>query len=334
MAWQNPSRRLPQLRWAIQGTYLLFLLWVGGRFVRFVGEATGGGPIAAPRPPAVEAFLPIAALVGLRRLLDTGTWDDVHPAGLAILLGAIATAIAARKGFCGWICPVGTASRALEALGRRTLWRRRWPRVPRALDLALSSIKYLLLAFFALAIFVRMDGAAVEGFLHGPYNLAADAELLAFFRSPSAAVAGTLGALAALSLVVKHAWCRWLCPYGALLGLASWASPLSVRRDPAACTGCQACTRACPAEIPVHGRLRVLSPDCTGCLSCVAACGTPDCLTVTRRGARGLRPLLAPSLVVGTLLGAWALARLTGRWESAVPAEAFRRAYQAMGLGG
>jgi polyferredoxin len=322
------------VRWAVQLAYLAFLLLVGWQVARFAAAAAGGGPIEASRPPAVEAFLPIAALLGLKRWVLTGAWDEIHPAGLTILLAALATALLARKAFCSWVCPVGTLSRALEWLGKRTLWRRGWPAVPRWLDLPLSGLKYLLLAFFLLTVVVRMPLAAVEGFLQAPYNLVADAKLLALFTAPTATFLAVVGGLAALSLVVKHAWCRWLCPYGALLGVASWLSPLSVRRDPAACHDCQACSRACPVEIPVHTRLRVLSPDCTGCMSCVAACASPDCLGVTRQGARAWPPWVVPAVTLGVMLGAWALARATGRWETSVPAEAFRWAYRVMGMAG
>lgn len=331
--WLNPHQGLPRLRAAVQGAYLAFLLGVGWQFADFVAAVEQGGPVPVARPPAVEAFLPISALVGLKRLVLTGRWDAVHPAGLAVLLAALATSLLARKAFCSWVCPVGAISRALEWLGRRTLWRRRWPAVPRALDLPLSGLKYLLLGFFAWAVLVRMPLAAVEAFLRSPYNLAADARMLRFFTSPSATVVAVLGGLVALSLVVKHAWCRWLCPYGALLGLASALSPLSIRRDPEACNDCRACSRACPVEIPVHARLRVLSPECTGCLSCVSACTVPDCLGVTRKGARSLSPRLVPAVALGVMLGAWALARAAGLWESAVPAALLRWAYQSVGLG-
>jgi polyferredoxin len=144
---------------------------------------------------------------------------------------------------------------------------------------------------------------------------------------------GVLGGLVALSLVVKHAWCRWLCPYGALLGVASWLSPVSVRRDPDACNDCRACTRACPAEIPVHTKLRVLSPDCTGCLSCVAACTTRDCLGVTRKGGRAWSPWVVPAATLGVMLGFWLVARLGGYWQATIPAEVYRFAYRITGIG-
>jgi polyferredoxin len=159
--WRNPYRSIPAVRWGVQGFYLAFLLLVGYEFWRFHAQAVGPGPVTAARPPSVEAFLPISALVGLKRFLLTGFWDPVHPAGLAILAAAIVGALVARKAFCGWICPVGTISRALEWLGAKLLWRRRWPVVPRWLDLALTSVKYLLLAFFAWAILWQMPVGAL-----------------------------------------------------------------------------------------------------------------------------------------------------------------------------
>ncbi len=329
-SWTNPWRRLPRVRAAVQAAYLLFLVLVGFRFARFFAEATDGGAISTPRPPAVESFLPISALVAAKRWLLTGYWDEVHPAGLVILLAAVLSSLVARKGFCSWVCPVGAISRALEWVGRRTLWRRGFPRVPRAADLALSSLKYLVLAFFAWQVFVAMPLPAIEEFLASPFNVAADAKMLVFFARPSTTTLAVLGALVLLSLVVKHAWCRWLCPYGALLGIASLASPQHVRRDPDTCNDCRACTRACPVEIPVHARLRVLSSECTGCMSCVAACTVPDCLGVTRKGRRALSPWLVPAGVLAVMLGLWAVARVAGFWETSLPAESFRWAYRVM----
>jgi polyferredoxin len=324
--WRNPHRSVPAVRWIVQGLYLAFLLLVGWEFWRFWSQATGPGPVTASRPPAVEAFLPISALVGLKRLAFTGRWDPVHPAGLAILIAAVVGALAARKSFCGWVCPVGTLSRALEWVGRKTLWRRRWPAVPRWLDLPLSSVKYLLLGFFLYVVLWQMPLPAIEAFQRSPYNVAADAKMLLFFADLSATGGGVLVGLALLSLVVKHAWCRWLCPYGALLGLASYASPLRIVRDTATCNDCGACSRACPVEIPVQHRAQVRSPECTGCLSCVAAGTVPSCLSVSRN--RRVSPWVVPALCVGILLTAWALAVATGHWTSEVPLEAFRRAYR------
>jgi len=320
-------------RWIVQGLYVGFLLVAGLEFARFVSQALSDGPITAGRPPAVEAFLPISALLALKRFLLTRCWDEIHPAGLTLLVAAILSALLARKAFCAWVCPVGALSRGLEWLGARTLWRRRrrWPSVPGWIDLPLTATKHLLLGFFAWTV-AAMPLEGIEAFLRAPYNTAADARMLAFFVAPSATTLVVLAALAGLSLVVKGAWCRWLCPYGALLGLASWASPLAVRRRPDACNDCRACTRACPAGIPVHERGRVSSPECTGCLECVAACTTSGAIGLTLPGKRVVSPWVLPAVALGTLLGAWVIARLTGFWETGLPAEAFRMAYALVGV--
>jgi len=325
--FENPWRRLPALRFGVQAAYLAFLVLVGVEFGRFYEEALAGVAGSVDRPPAVEAFLPISALVGLKRFALTGRWDAIHPAGLTILLAALASSFLARKFFCGWVCPVGTVSRGLEWLGRKLFWRRRWPRVPRALDYGLMSLKYALLGFFLWTILGGMPLEALEGFLESPYNLAADAKMLLFFGSLSATAALVLATLAGLSLLVKNFWCRYLCPYGALLGLGSWFSPTRVVRDASRCNDCQACSRACPVEIPVARRLSVANPECTGCLSCVAACTVPEVLTVSRR-TKGLSPWLVPTIGVATMLAFWALARASGHWTSVVPPEVFARVYR------
>lgn len=335
-----PARRkdarhlLPRVRWGVQAAFAAFLVLVCWQFVRFHAAIAAGGPVDVARPPAVEAFLPIAALMGAKRLFLTGYWDEIHPAGLTIFLAALATALVARKAFCSWVCPVGAASRAVEWVGRKTLWRRRWPAPPRWLDLPLTGAKYVLLGFFLAFVLVQMPLESVEAFMAGPYNVIADAKMLLLFQHPSATLLAVVGGLVLLSLAVKHAWCRWLCPYGALLGIFSFLSPLAVRRDPDPCHGCKACTRACPSDIPVHTRLRVLSAECTGCMSCVAACPTPDVLGLTRKGPRALSPWLVPAGALGVVLGFWAVARATGFWESSVTTEMYRLAYRIMTRGG
>jgi len=330
VTWRNPWRVLPGVRGAVQAAYVLFFALVGVEFHAFYRQAVSGGPITARRPPAVEGFLPISALIGLKRFLLTGEYDQVHPAGLAILSAAILSAFAARKAFCSWVCPIGGISRALEWAGARLLWRRRREPllVPRAADTALSSLKYLLLAFFLWAVGLRMDAAALAAFQHSAYNLAADAKMLLFFLDLSRTAAVVLFVLVVLSLVVKNFWCRYLCPYGALLGLASWASPLRVARDARACIDCRACTRACPAEIAVHRKDSVRTPECTGCMSCVAACPVRDCLTVAGAGRPRWSPWAVPAAALSTIYAVWALARLTGRWHTALSPETLAQAYR------
>ena len=328
--WRNPYGNLPRLRWLVQGLYLLFFVFIGIEFASFYRQIVAGGPVNAHRPPAVEGFLPISALVSLKRFLFTGSYDAVHPAGLTILIAAILSSFFARKVFCSWVCPVGGISRALEWVGKRTLWKKqkRPVLVNRGVDLCLSSLKYLLLAFFAWAILWKMDVAAIEQFLHTNYNFAADAKMLLFFTDISRTAGATLAVLVLLSVVVKHFWCRYLCPYGALLGLVSWMSPQRVIRDGTTCIDCKACTRACPVEITVHRKTSVWTPECTGCMTCVTSCPVENCLTVTRKGERSLSPYLIPLLGLGTIYLLWGIARLTGHWHTSLSQSTLAEVYR------
>ena len=172
----------------------------------------------------------------------------------------------AKKSFCSWLCPVGTLSEAAWEGGWRlfgrnlTLWR--W------LDLPLRGLKYLLLAFFVKIILLDMPAAALGGFLATPYWAVNDVKMLHFFTRPSVTVLIVIAVLIGLSSLYRNFWCRYLCPYGALLGLASLLSPFKIRRDVTACNDCGRCARACPALLPVDRRLKVSSAECTGCLTC------------------------------------------------------------------
>jgi polyferredoxin len=327
------TRYLPPLRRMVQGAFLLFTLFVGFRFYRFFQWAVAGGDYT-PRPPAVEAFLPIGALVSLKQLILTRQYDPVHPAGLTIFIAALLLGLLFRKGFCGWICPVGCASellhcgssRAAAALSRRAAF---LPlRLPAWLDKPLSLLKYLLLGFFLYLILWQMSLAALESFSRSPYNFTADGRMLLFFLHPSRLALGILLSLVLLSALLRNFWCRHLCPYGALLGLLARIGPLQVAREEEKCIDCKKCERSCPADIAITRLNRMTAPTCIGCLECVARCPQEQCLTLTVYGRKKIAPLLLPGGLLLLFFTLWLVASYSGHWQSAVPDEVLRRLYQ------
>jgi polyferredoxin len=271
MNFRQHLRRPGFWRLLVQWTFFAWTLFIGIRFGLFVRhfETAGAGPFIA-RPPGVEGFLPIGALVSLKYWLTTGIVDIIHPAALVLFLTIVGMSLLAKKTFCSWLCPVGTLSEAAWKVGRRifgrnfTLWR--W------LDLPLRSLKYLLLAFFGKIILFDMPAQALGSFLATPYWAVSDVKMLHFFTRPSGTSLTVVAVLTGLSLLYRNFWCRYLCPYGALLGLASLLSPFKVRRSVEDCNDCGRCRRACPAHLPVDRRRRVASAECTGCLTCTEAC--------------------------------------------------------------
>ena len=320
-----PRKNLTTLRLLVQSGFLCFSLYCGYRFYQFYQWALGKSPTLVARPPAVEGFLPIGGLVSLKRFLLSGVYDPIHPAGLTIFIAALLLAVLFRKGFCGWICPVGFCSQLVERLARRLklLWR-----APVWLDYQLFSVKYLLLAFFTWAIVWQMDRESIEAFVNAPYNLGVDARMLLFFLAPSAATLKILGFLVIASFFLRNFWCRYLCPYGALLGLLAWFGPLRINRDPQSCINCKKCEKVCPGAIRITEEGSITSPECLGCLECVATCPVDNCLAVTCFDRRKLPALLLPLGVLGLFLSLWALAGLTGHWQTQVETEAFKSYYQ------
>ena len=309
------------LRRGIQAAFAVFLTWVAYNFYLYVQWATGKSQTFTPKPPSVEGFLPISELMAARRLFETGQWDAVHPAGLTLFLAIALMALLFRKGFCGYICPVGFVSNLLGRLGER-LGLNRTP--PRKLELALQAIKYIPLALLAYFSLFAMGVDEIEAFMAAPFNMVADSSMLFFFLRASTTTLIVVAVIVAASLVVRNAWCRFLCPYGAFLGLFALASPVAVRRNAATCTSCRRCQRVCPSAIAVHQKARVNSPECLGCTACIEACPQKDCLHLAAADKHvPFWTVAAGCLVV--LLGAYVWAVYTGHWVSEIPPAMLRR---------
>lgn len=302
---------------------ILLCLWIGVELFLFMRWGmSGGASLYAPHPPGAEGFLPISALMSLRHWMATGHLTNIHPAGLFILLAILAISLLLKKAFCGWLCPVGTISEALWGLGRRFMERNL--ALPLWADWPLRMLKYLLLALFIWAIW-GMDTDSLGAFLASPYNRVADLKMYLFFARISGLALGVILALALLSVLIQGFWCRYLCPYGALLGLLSLASPLKVRREKRTCIDCKRCTQACPARIQVHVATRVHSDECMACLRCVDACPAKETLAMEAPGRVKLPGIHFGGLVVGLFLLVCGLAMATGHWRNEITKEEYLR---------
>src|ERR1039458_584839 len=104
-----------------------------------------------------------------------------------------------------------------------------------------------------------MSASVLQGFIHSEYHKVADVRLLDFFLHISPFARGVILGLLALSIVLNNPFCRYLCPYGALLGLVAMLSPVRVTRDRERCISCGACSQACPSSIDVMHNKSVAS---------------------------------------------------------------------------
>ena len=319
------TKSVSTVRIVVQWCFMFWVAGIGIRFGIFVNAVENGAtaPLVS-RPPSVEGFLPIGALTSLKYWLVSGEIHPVHPASLVIFLAILLMSLLAKKSFCSWLCPVGTLSEAAYKIGTKLFGRnfRLW----RWLDITLRSVKYLLLLLFVKLILLDMPTEALSGFLDASYWAVSDVKMLHFFTRMSLTTLVVLASLTFLSLFYKNFWCRYLCPYGALLGLASMVSPFKIRRDAVGCTGCQRCSNSCASDLPVHSCATVSSPECTGCLTCVANCPEQNVLAMQPAFWRRSVPVwVFPVVVIFVFMAAIGAGMVSGHWYSSLSYSDYQR---------
>ncbi len=316
------------IRHAVQWAFMALNAWLGIQLYLWVRYfERGGASLYVPRPPGVEGWLPIAGLMNSKLFLLTGSVPAIHPAAMVLFAVFLLMSLALKRAFCSWLCPVGTVSEYLGKLGRKTFGRNM--HLPRWADFPLRGLKYLLLGFFVVFI-GAMSAEALQSFMETPYGLLVDVKMLNFFRDIGQTAVIILALLVLLSLLVENFWCRYLCPYGALMGLVSLLSPAKIRRDTDACVDCGKCARACPSGLRVDRLVQIRSVECTACMSCVAACPAQDALQFSlppRRAAapaqrwyrRTIGPLAVTAILAYLFFGLIFLARATNHWQTNIP---------------
>lgn len=323
-----------KLRGLVQAVFFALNAWIGVQFylwVRWLEHGSQG--LAISRPAGVEGWLPIAGLINLKYFLTTGIVSPIHPAAMFLLIAFLLMSLLLKKAFCSWLCPVGTISEYLWKLGRK-VFGRSLP-VPRWLDIPLRSLRYLLLGFFVFIV-AGMSAEALAGFMLSPYGIVADVKMLNFFRTIGQTGILVLGILVLLSALIENFWCRYLCPYGALMGLVSLLSPLKIRRDTEACIDCGKCSRACPSHLPVDQLVQIRSVDCSACMACVAVCPAENALQFALPPARGAslaerwrsrvaRPQTVVALLACLFFGTVLIAHATGHWHMNLPQSVYQQ---------
>ena len=318
---QTPKNRanhnIQTYRKIVQYLFLAVTVLIGVQFSIFVSQLEKGILPTMTRPPGIEAFLPISSLMSFKYWLVSGIFNPIHPSGLIIFLVILSTAILLKRGFCSWVCPIGLLTEYLNRLHRFIF--RKDVKIPLWLDYPLRSLKYLLLFFFIWAIIIKMNVRDLDYFIYSPYNMVADIKMLHFFKNISSLAFWVLVSLLVLSILVRNFWCRYLCPYGALLGGLSFISIFKIHRNENTCTQCQQCTRTCPVDIKVHKTTGVISDECHACLKCVAVCPEKNTLYISYATGSGiLKPLFYATTICLLFMGGSIIGRLTGHWQTSI----------------
>lgn len=318
---QLKRKPITYIRIGVNIAFVLFSIYLGLVFFQFYLHFTSDTPMPyVERPSAVEAFLPVSALMGFKVWITTGEFDPIHPAGLVLFTFFVGSGLLFRRSFCSWICPMGTFSEWVGILGKK-IFKRNFD-LPKWITWLLFPIKYLLLGFL-LYMVITMPVDAVIGFLVSPYNIISDVKMLQYFINIGGVTLLILSIVFIFSLFFKNFWCKFLCPYGALIGLGSLFGITRITRNEANCGSCNQCTRSCPQGIKVAEKKAVLTPECSACMQCVEACPIKNTLIV-KVGSKKVNKWVIPVCFFVVFTVVVMTAKLTGHWNTILTYEHFK----------
>ena len=219
--------------------------------------------------PAAVGACPLGALQNA--VAASASRPAFYVVGVLLLFG-----LALGRVICGWACPMGLLQELLHKLPTPKIKKGRITR-------ALTWLKYVLLVVLALAVplYYAFRRVPVPGFCKYVCPAGTLEGAIALLLHPdNQSKLGLLGILFTRKFVILvlitlaciflyRAFCRFLCPLGALYGLMSRLALLGVKLDQSRCTDCGACQRVCPMDIRKVG-----DRECISCGKCIGVCPT------------------------------------------------------------
>jgi ferredoxin-type protein NapF len=239
---------------------------------------------------APEAFLVLDPLVALSTALAARSWvSSLLFAGLIL-----AICVLIPRGFCGYLCPLGTLIDLFD-----------WGIASRFSNLKIPDngwwvhLKYYLLTGVMIA---ALCGVLLSGFVsaipvltRGMLYLLDPVQtgfMLGWHQVPSMHLGhwfsiGLFLLVLGLGFLRPRFWCRYVCPSGAIFSLANvfrW----NERKVSPDCIHCNKCVTACPFDA-IKPDFTTRTTDCTLCQTCGGVCPTEAIQFVPRLDGMALK---------------------------------------------
>ena len=236
--------------------------------------AESGGGIPFLSSASLHSLCPFGGVVTIYQYATVGTFvQKVHESAFVLMMIGFVLAILFGPVFCGWVCPLGTVQEWVAKLGKKLFKRRYNHFVPANIDNVLRYARYFILAW---VIYVTATSGKLIFATYDPY--------FALFNFWSSEVAWQamiiLGITLGLTLFVERPWCKYACPYGAVLGVTNLFRVFQIRRVASTCKNDGACSIMCPMNIPVDTLKTVRDHQCISCLECTSEAICPVADTV------------------------------------------------------
>jgi len=248
------------IRYGVQISAFLLISLVA--FSKYLAET--GNDILSFFNVSLHAICPFGGVVSIYEMLTTGGLvHKVQDSSWIMMLLVFASAIMFGAVFCGYICPFGSIQEWVGKLGKRIFPHRFNRFIPQKLDRILRYLRYVVLGLvvYQTAVSVKLVFQDFD-----PYFA-----LFNFFTNEVALTAYViLGITLLASLFIERPWCKYACPYGAVLGLFNIIHIFQIRRNEETCIDCGLCDEVCPMNIKVSQSKTVRSHQCIGCHQCTS----------------------------------------------------------------
>jgi ferredoxin len=273
LRWLGPSWSASPVRRVFQTLCLAVFLWLLFSVCWPYGDRDMGQAFAHKERIDAEIFLVLDPLVSMSVALAARQWVW-SLTGVAVILGVC---LIFPRGFCAYVCPLGTLLDVLGwALGRKVSRDQRrspgwWAHVKYILlgTVLMSAVFGVVLSGFvaAIPVLTRAMVFALDpvqtGILRGWHQVPA------ISVAQYVSISLFLGILA-LSLVETRFWCKYLCPTGAVFSIANLLR-ISERKVATSCIQCGQCLKVCDFAA-IRDNYATRHCNCSFCQTCAGVC--------------------------------------------------------------